>query len=302
MRAHRRLAAGLVTVALAAGCANESTGGAGTPSADPAAATTRSSEPAAPVAKAAPAVTAAAATAPAATAPPTTAAPQPFVSVDVAIGPTSTVVAAPVVDTQLPLDPFGMFAACSGLRDTVAAWSLQVSDPGQDVTAVSILTGTNVTGPGTYDGTFRVEFGNGAALDGTGTVTLDPGLQSGTFAAADADLDGSFACTGAAAPALAEADVEVFALVRKGASERVMSLAEPAPPGACGTGVSVTGDAGVGAPVELTIDAGTVAISVGAVDLAIDPAQTELHLDGPSGSFRAVTADGLAIDGAYTCS
>lgn len=235
-------------------------------------------------------------------APTTVPAPEPFVSVDVEIGPTSTVVAAPAVETDLPLDPFGTFAACSGLRDSVATWSLQVSDPGQDVTAVSILTGTDVAGPGTYDGTFRVEFVNGAALDGSGTVTLDPGLQSGTFVAADADLNGSFTCTGADAPALVDADVQVFALVRKGAAERMMSIAASAPAGACGDGVNVTGDAGVGAPVELTIDAATVAIRVGTVDLPIDPAQTELHLDGGSGSFRAVTADGLTIDGAFTCS
>lgn len=235
-------------------------------------------------------------------APTTVPVPVPFVSVDVEIGPTSTVVAAPAVETDLPLDPFGTFAACSGLRDSVATWSLQVSDPGQDVTAVSILTGTDVAGPGTYDGTFRVEFVNGAALDGSGTVTLDPGLQSGTFAAADADLNGSFTCTGADAPAPVDAAVQVFALVRKGAAERVMSIAASAPAGECGDGVNVTGDAGVGALVELTIDAATVAIRVGTVDLPIDPAQTELHLDGGSGSFRAVTADGLTIDGAFTCS
>lgn len=295
-----RLAAALVPVLLAAACADAAPDTADAP--PPTSVDTAASG--APVAtrsaKVAPATTtpAAPSTAPGTTAP----AAQPFVSVGVEIGPTSTVVEAPVVATALPLDPFGRYAACSGLRDSVASWSLQVSDPAQDITAVSILTGSDVTGPGTYDGTFRVEFSNGAALDGTGVVTLEPGLQSGTFSAADADLEGTFACTGAAGPEPVDADVEVFALVRKGSAERVMYLAEPAPAEDCADGISVAGDAGLGAPVELTIDPAAVAIRIGSVDVAIDQTQTELRLDGPSGSFRAVTADGLTIDGAYSCS
>lgn len=297
-----RLAAALAPLLLAAACATEAPETAEPPStrAQPATRVAAPSTDATRSAKVAPATSPA--TTVAATTPPTTEpAPQPLVSVGVEIGPTSTVVEAPVVDTALPLDPFGMFAACSGLRDSVASWSLQVSDPGQDITAVSILTGSDVTGPGTYDGTFRVEFGNGAALDGTGLVTLEPGLQSGTFAAVDADLAGTFACTGAAGPEPVDADVEVYALVRKGSAERVINLAQPGSAEDCADGVTIAGDAGVGAPVELTIEPSAVAIRIGSVDVPIDQAQTELHLDGPSGSFRAVTADGLTIDGAYTC-
>lgn len=304
-----RLATALVPVLLAAACADAAPDTADAPpptaaeTAEPAAAATRSAKVAPATSNPATSNPATSAPAAASTAPVTTApAPQPFVSVGVEIGPTSTVVEAPVVATAAPLDPFGRYAACSGLRNSVASWSLQVSDPGHDITAVSILTGSEVTGPGTYDGTFRVEFSNGAALDGTGAVTLESGLQSGTFSAADADLAGTFACTGAAGPEPVDADVEVFALVRKGSAERVMYLAEPAPAEDCADGVSVAGDAGLGAPVELTIDPVAVAIRIGSVDVALDQAQTELHLDGPSGSFRAVTADGLTIDGAYTCS
>lgn len=301
---HTRCWAALVAVAAVAGACS-SGGGADDVPAVTVADTTADVEPLG-TAPADVAAKIAAAEPVASSAPPTTEpAPLPHVSVDVAIGPNTSVVAGDVPGGA-PVDLFGDFAACSGLRDSVANWSLQVSDPDQTLTAVSILTAAGVSGPGAYPGTFRVEFVNGAALDGVGTVTLEPGLQSGTFAATDADVRGTFACTGAPEPATVDApDVEVVALLRRGSAERMISLAEPySADTACDTAAGrlhVAGDGGIGGRVGLTIDGDTLALSVDGVDLGIDPAHTELAVEGTTGTFHAVTLDGMEIDGALTC-
>lgn len=205
-------------------------------------------------------------------------------------------------------DPFGQFATCSGIRQTLSTWSLVVSDPSSAMTAVSIYTVAAVHGPGTFEGFFRVEWENGASLDATGTVTLDPGLQTGSFAAGDADLRGRFACTGAPAPRpLDGKTVEVSALVKRGSAERIISLAAPYQAGvadctADGT-VRVVGDAGVGAPVEFTVaSGGSPTISVGGAALPL-VAETVTSATLPdSGVVHAETVDGLTIDAAYRCS
>ncbi|HWL41400.1 MAG TPA: hypothetical protein VNQ73_00550 [Ilumatobacter sp.] len=307
MRGFRSFVAALAGSLLVAGCAN--------PAADTDAAATSAAAPVT-VGAGSAAVTRKAVSVPAATTavPTTVPEPEPYVSVDVEIGPSTTVVAAPAAelsdaDGDALAEAFGAFAACSGLRESVANWSLQVSNPGHDITAVSILAVSPVAGPGTVDGSFRVEFVNGAALDGTGTVTLDPGLQSGTFSADDADLRGAFACTGAPEPELLPSGatgVEVFALVRQGAAERMLSLTEPYAAGGTECAgragrVQVTGDAGLGAPVELTIEGDALVLTVGGTDVPVDPGHTRIQIDGRSGTFHAVTTDGYEIDGAFTC-
>lgn len=242
-------------------------------------------------------------------APTTLPAPEPTVTVDVEIGPTSTVVSADVVAADAAADLFGSYAACSGLRGDAATWSLQVSNPAHDVTAVSILADAAIAAPGTFDAAFRVEFVNGASLDGNGTVTLAEGLRSGTFAATDADLRGSFECGGDPATVAATAaatGVGLLALVRQGSSERVLSVAEPYTPGVtecspAGDRIRVVGDAGVGVPVEVAVEPAALTISVGAEPLTLDPARTTIAFADRVATFHAVTTAGLEIDGALSC-
>lgn len=239
--------------------------------------------------------------------PATTLPPEPArVSVDVAVGPSTTVLAGQAARDGAA-DPFGEFATCSGLHDTVAAWSLVVSDPTAEMTAVSLLTEQPIGGPGAYPAVFRVEWVNGASLDATGTITLAGGLQSGSFVADDADLRGTFECTGAPTPAaLGEGAVTAVALLQRGARQRIVSLAAPADGSAnrCAAdgSVALTGDAGLGAPVAVSIaPSGAASVRVGDQPLPIDLAASEIVVAAGSGIVHLRTADGTTIDAAYRC-
>jgi hypothetical protein len=248
-------------------------------------------------------------TPPHATAPETTA-PDPveLVEVQVGVGPTTAELARQVDPAELD-DPFGTYAACSGLNRTVGVWALQISDPAAELTAVSILTVPPVTGPGEFAAAFRLEWANDAAVDAIGSVHLDADLQAGTFSATDFDIHGSFRCAGAPSPEpLGEAAREVYALLQRGPQQRVVSLAAPA-------AATETCPTAVAGPVELSgpTQAGSITrfalgttppsltIRVGDTDLALDPAATVTDLGPGSGTFHAETVDGTVIDGAYRC-
>lgn len=231
--------------------------------------------------------------------------PLPRIMVAVDVGPSTTVLAADVDPDMVPGDPFEEFTACSGLDDAVGAWTLQLSQPDSELSAVGIMTTAPVDGPGVFEATFRLEWFNGGALDAHGLVTLDPGLQSGRFASDDFDVSGSFRCEGSDAPeALGDDAVEVYALMQRGTEQRIVSVAAPAGAVACPA---------VPGPLELVATAawGTITrFRIGPDDLAIAIGDHELDLDaaavetspGPGvGTFRAETVDGTVIDGAYRC-
>ncbi len=217
-------------------------------------------------------------------------------------------------------DPFGDFAACSGLRDTVSAYSVGVGSADSPVQWVSITSAARITGSGIVDADVRVERAIGSPIDAVGTMTIDPGLASGSFVAFDTQgrrLEGSFACVGAdAPPAALDADqhgvVEVVALLGQGPADRVVGLASTDPAEvSCPLNrdgealvVRVDGDQTVGGITSFelaTTDDGGYAmrLRVGAVVYEFVDVVVEL-LDDASGSFSA--ADGTTtVAGAFTC-
>jgi len=240
----------------------------------------------------------------------TTVAPEPArVEIDVEVGPTVTVLTGDATGeaAEAVADPFGTFASCSGLRDSVAAWSLLVSDPSGEITAVSVSTSEPIDGPGTYDGFFRVEWVNGAALDDTGTITLATDLQSGSFTATEADLRGTFECTGGPSPTpLGDAAVTAFALLQRGTSQRIVSLAGPVEAGvnSCSADGSVvlTGDAGLGVSVAIAISpGGHPAIRLGGEVLPVDAVASSVTTNERSGTVHLEALDGTTVDAAYRC-
>ena len=226
-------------------------------------------------------------------------------------------------------DPFGRFASCSGLRASVATYSVLVSDPDAVVRSVSVITDDAVAGPGVHDAEVRVEPASGAAIIGAGTVTLDPGLATGSYVAFDADgasVEGEFSCDGASGEPVplevgdddGELDtVEVFALLRRSDEERVVGLTAagsgPASlrcPGAGGPDddgdvlVAVDGDSSTGAITAFEITAPpspTMRMRVGSVDYEFDSPVIDTSRSATSGTFQAAGDDGISIDGAFRC-
>lgn len=235
-------------------------------------------------------------------------------------GPTVDTTATHELDPVAVGDPFGEFASCSGLRDTVGAYSLFVSGP-DDISFVGVWTASAVDGPGTYDADLRVEL-DGTSYDATGTVTLADGLQRGEFVGfgpAGGNISGRFDCTGTESPASIELGpddgvldtIEVFALLRRGSDVRVVGLATDDTvlvncPGASGGGggttgvvVSARGGAGIGSISEFELLGTTLELTVGDTGYVFD--DVAVDGDATAGSFGATSADGVAIDGAYRC-
>lgn len=217
-------------------------------------------------------------------------------------------------------DPFGDFATCSGLRNTVSSYSVGVGVADGPVRWVSINSAARVVGSGVIDADVRIERAVGEPVDAVGTMTLDPGLTSGTFVAFDGEgrlIEGSFACTGGGVtPATLGVDetgvVDVVALIRDGRADRVVGLASvdpaavscPAARDGAALIVRVDGDPSIGGittfELATTSDDGYVLrLRVGGVAYEYDDAEVEL-VDDASGSFSA--ADGsTSIAGAFTC-
>jgi hypothetical protein len=226
-------------------------------------------------------------------------------------------------------DPFGRFASCSGLRMFVRTYSVLVSDPDAAVRSVSVITAEAVDGPGVHDAEVRVEPATGAAIVGAGTITLDPGLATGSYVAFGADgasVEGEFACDGGSSepvPLEVGADdgeidtVEVFALLRRADEERVVGLTAAGAgsasircPGVGGPDddgdvlVAVDGDSSIGAITAFEITAPpspTMRLRVGSVDEVFDSPVIDAARGATSGTFQATGDDGISVDGAFRC-
>ena len=226
------------------------------------------------------------------------------------------------------IEPFGLFASCSGGRRTFGPYSVQVSDPDGAITAAGISTTATVAGPGTHDAAVGIELSSGVTVRGAGTITIDAGLRSGSFIAFEPEggrVTGSFTCSGGdpdPAP-LPSGDaagvldsVEVVALLRQGDRERVVDLAVDVArspevaadcPAAVGTSgpvlVRVDGDQSVGAitTFELT-DGGAPAMRmrIGGVGYTFDEVTVTTDELRDAGTFSAT--DGVvSVDGAFRC-
>lgn len=225
------------------------------------------------------------------------------------------------------LDPFGRFASCSGLRQSVGAYSVLVSEPEGPISSASVLTIGRVAGPGIHQADVRIERRGGEPVVATGTVALDAGLRSGSFVAFDSGGDrvaGSFSCDGSQGspvPLEAGADdgvvdtVEVFVLLRRDGDERVVGLAvangsatEVRCPGAEGSTndvlVRVDGGLAVGALTTFELgdgDAAAMRMRAGGESYEFDEVAVLVDDDRTSGTFSASGGDGLTADGAFSC-
>lgn len=213
-------------------------------------------------------------------------------------------------------DPFGEFAACSGWRARLGAYSVLVSG-GAEVAAVSVWSADRVQAAGIYDAQVRVERPGSPPVEASGTMTLLDGLQRGEFVAfgpSGGRVEGTFACTGAPSPVpLGMGDAgtaEVFALLSDGEAERFLGLAAdgsvdaecPGGPGA--VIVDVEGDPTVGGitAFELAGDGPvTGRLRAGGATYELDDVTVTLDDGGTSGVFAAVSPEGVSVDGAFRC-
>ena len=257
------------------------------------------------------------------------------VTIDVAVGrlELSEQLEVAVAPSDLDeIDPFTRFSSCSGLRASVGTFAVTAVDDTAAVRSVSVVTVDRVTGPGIYDADIRLETAAGETVSAAGTVTLAEGLRSGTFEAFEAtgeNVSGTFMCdgpTGTPVPLVdvGEADdddasltVEVVALLRRGDQERIVGLAldtsevvaaEAACPGVTGrdgsTLVSVVGGPEVGAITEFELapeQSPSMQMEVAGASYVVDDVEIDLDDRGLAGTFSGVTADGIAIDGAFRC-
>lgn len=223
-------------------------------------------------------------------------------------------------------DPFGEFVSCSGLREVFTTYSVLASVTEGELRSVSAVTTTAVVAEGIHDAVVRVEFDDGSVIDATGTMTLLPGFQTGSFIAFDAagtPVEGSFSCDGpdGAMPIeIGTADdvldqIDVFALLRQGQSARLVgfavsgeSSASTRCPGASGVQsdlvVGVDGDDSIGAITAFELVDGAVpqlSMRVGAVTYEFDEVVLGGSNTGDAGSFSAESG-GVIVDGAYRCS
>lgn len=230
------------------------------------------------------------------------------------------------------IDPFTRFSSCSGLRASVGTFTVTAVDDTAAVRSVSVVTVDRVTGPGTYDADVRVEPASAEAVSAVGTVTLDPGLRSGSFQAFESTgeiVSGTFTCSGSPGTPDLMADidasgddgvlraVEIVALLRRGEEGRIVGLtldtaeveaADADCPGVTGgdgpTLVRVEGGPAVGAITTFELANGqspSMRMRVGGASYEVDEVAIDLDDQGAAGTFSGVTADGVAIDGAFRC-
>lgn len=225
-------------------------------------------------------------------------------------------------DTVVADGPFGEYASCSGLFDEVGAYSVFVS--GRDsLDVVAIWTAARITGPGIYDAEVRIERNSQSPVTASGTMTLLPDLQQGSFLAfgpAGGRVEGTFTCAGAdpTTPITSDRDVmsdvlEVFAVLRQGDAERIVGLAVSTDDAdgvtaTCRGGddlvLAVDGDAGTGAITAFELDAELSVARLRVAGTDYEFRETALAVDdasGTSGAFSSGTVDGVTVDGAFRC-
>lgn len=252
--------------------------------------------------------------------------PQWSVTIDVAVdGFDAEAVETSVGWTGDPNDvvddgPFGAFGSCSGLRDRLGAYSVFVSTgvgETDGVDAVGIWTAERVNDAGTYEAEVRIERSGAAPLTASGTMTILDGLRTGEFLAFGADggrVEGTFSCSGNDGPAPlragSDAAIEVFAVLQRGTAERIVALAtEPGDTSVCDPDreplLQVEGNAAVGSIAAIEIAGGStpnIGLRIAGTDYEFPDATVTLgdETSGVAGAFSA-TAEGVTLDGAFTC-
>lgn len=228
------------------------------------------------------------------------------------------------------IDPFTRFSSCSGLRASISTYTVTAVDDTAPVRSVSMVTADHVTGPGIYDAEVRVEADGLDPVSAIGTLTLDLSLRSGSFQAFEVTgeiVSGSFTCDGPGDTPIPIVDepgddgvlrsVEVVALLRRGAEERIVGLtldpAEVAAADAECPGVTavdadvlvrVEGGQAVGAITTFVLESEpspSLRMSVGGASYELAAVDIALDGSGATGSFNGVTDDGIVIDGAFRC-
>lgn len=244
----------------------------------------------------------------------------PTVTVEVQVGGLSAVLAGEVADSD---DPFETFFACAGLRSAVNVYSVLASTVDGEVRSVSVASVEPVMGPGVSDALIRVERASGDAVDAVGTISLDDGLASGTYAGFDPagqQVTGRFDCEGGFGVPLLLATgdddgsrvLEVSALMRNRGAERLVGLAAAESTGASfdcpGTApdsiVRVDGDATVGSVTAFEMVGGgspMVRLRIGSTTYDLDGVTIGDIDRAEAGTFSGL-AGGVTVDGAYRCS
>ncbi len=227
------------------------------------------------------------------------------------------------------MNAFGDFAACSGLRSAVATYSVLLVRSTGDLRSVSIATDEAINGPGTVAGEIRLQLSDWAEHRvARGMITIDVGLQSGSFVGFDAaggKISAIFSCSNAGSSRPVPlthhtADdrltiVEVVAILTKGDAEIVVDLAVEvgvtdgsiecsSVAAADAFVVRVEGDATIGSITQFELTAGqhlTARIRVGGVIYTVDNVVVEGDPTSTAGAFTGVTSDGVIVAGAYRC-
>ena len=224
------------------------------------------------------------------------------------------------VDAETGGDPFGTFATCSAYRSVVGAYIVGVSDPTSEVSWVSVVSAGRIDGPGIYDADVRVETSSGPDVSATGTLTVGPGLASGSYVAFSPEgvrIEGTFDCAGvdgepATMAASDDGAIEVFALLERGGSERVVSAATlGADPSDCPAGegsqslvVRLDGDDTLGGITTFELDQTTggasMRLRVGGATYEFDDVAVTMDENARAGTFDAALPD-LTVGGAFAC-
>jgi hypothetical protein len=216
-------------------------------------------------------------------------------------------------------DPFGTFATCTAYRTVAGAYVVGVSDPTDELSSVAVVSAGRIAGAGPVDADVRIERAAGA-ISASGTMTIDPGLASGTYLAFAADgerVEGSFECQGSAEPPITMVDsdvgaIEVVVLLDQAGSERVLTAttlgAEPSDCPAGGASsliVRTDGDDTLGAITTFELDDGpsgaVMRLRAGSTVYEADDVAVTLDGDSRAGTFAASTPDDIAIAGAFAC-
>jgi hypothetical protein len=222
-------------------------------------------------------------------------------------------------DAVVENGPFGSFGSCSGLRERVGAYSVFVSGT-EEADLVGVWTADRVSGAGIYDAEVRIERAGLAPLTASGTMTILDGLQRGEFLAFGGDggrIEGTFSCSGAEPSSPLRTgptddgtvdSVEVFALLRNGAAERVVGLATDSSDAACASGseiiVGVEGDVTTGAITTFELGGGpttSARLRVAGAGYAFADVTVSLDDTNTSGVFSGTNVHGISIEGAFHC-
>lgn len=212
-----------------------------------------------------------------------------------------------VLSAETTSDPFGRFATCSGAWNTFGAYNMLVSNPDPKVGSVQISTVDSVRRPRTARATARIERGSEVHLS-TGILEFADGFTKGVFGGQTTDgkeIAIDFACESDRQPQPIDRTrqfVDVAVLLRSEGRERIVSagVAQGCDEGRIELAADPAEPFALGAISATTIAPDALAIRIGDRELEFET-QTVTPLDATSGTFRAVTTDGIVVTGAYYC-